>query len=292
MSFYLYSCNEEKVTVKFDVGAETVDGAVWGKEMFEGSNLSDEEPVKGDAQIFSLDRLTEDADKVLPNGRLTLLCNLEVSPNEDRQMEGTGMPKGRQAVAQPKNGLGSLLSQAFNNGDMFPDVTLNCGGQIFLCHKVVLGAWTDAFKAMFSNQMKENATSEVNIEDIEPDVLEQLLRFMYKDSINEETLAGMAAGLLAAADKYGVLKLKALCEEALCDNLNTGNAADLLVLSYFHRDVFETKILVHARKEFFAKMFLVYGNNLTIMEKRHRKKGRREFKRDCLKDFKLQQSLP
>lgn len=68
--------------------------------------------------------------------------------------------------------------------------------------------------------------------DVEPDVMADMLRFIYTDKApNLET---MAAELLAAADKYALERLKVMCEEALCNNLTVENVSEILILADRH----------------------------------------------------------
>ena len=57
--------------------------------------------------------------------------------------------------------LGDQLSEAFSGGQ-FSDVTLVCEEKMFPCHKVILSARSDVFKAMFSHEnTKEGQTNQV-----------------------------------------------------------------------------------------------------------------------------------
>ena len=61
--------------------------------------------------------------------------------------------------------------------------------------------------AMFEHDMEEKKNSRVEVKDVEPEVMAELLRFIYtgKTAANLDT---MAADLLAAADKYALERLK------------------------------------------------------------------------------------
>merc|ERR1719369_573016 len=47
----------------------------------------------------------------------------------------------------------------------FSDFTVFCGGEKFLCHRNILAARSDVFKAMLNNETKENIEQMVEIED-------------------------------------------------------------------------------------------------------------------------------
>ena len=81
----------------------------------------------------------------------------------------------------------------------------------------------------------------IHVQDMKHDVFEALLRYMYTDSL-PTTGDGLAAadgddanemlcGLLMAADRYGVERLRLLCEHRLCKVLNACNVADLLAFA-------------------------------------------------------------
>jgi hypothetical protein len=55
------------------------------------------------------------------------------------------------------------------------------------------------FKAMFSNEMKESATNKVKIDDFDFKTVQELLRFIYCEKV--EDLKEVALNLLQAADK-------------------------------------------------------------------------------------------
>merc|ERR1711902_409001 len=128
---------------------------------------------------------------------------------------------------------GDQLSEAFNGGD-FSDVTLICGEKRFSCHKFILSARSDVFKAMFSHEnTKEGQTNQAEITDTDPDTLEQLLKYIYSDKL-ECDMPNLASSLMTAADKYNIPRLKSLCEESICNNIEVSNAADILVLAHMY----------------------------------------------------------
>ena len=52
--------------------------------------------------------------------------------------------------------------------------------------------------------------------------------------INKDNILQSASGLLTAADKYNIPRLKTICEEAMCENIEVSNAAEVLMLGYLH----------------------------------------------------------
>ena len=89
--------------------------------------------------------------------------------------------------------------------------------------------------------MMESKAQLIQVQDMKHDVFEALLRYMYTDSwpTSGDGLAAadgddaneMLCGLLLAADRYGVERLRLLCEHRLCKVLNAGNVSDLLAFA-------------------------------------------------------------
>ncbi|XP_023608207.1 speckle-type POZ protein-like isoform X4 [Myotis lucifugus] len=93
-------------------------------------------------------------------------------------------------------------------------------------------ARSPVFNAMFEHEMEESKKNRVEINDVDPEVFKEMMRFIYTGKA--PNLDKMADNLLAAADKYALERLKVLCEEALCSNLSVENVADTLVLADLH----------------------------------------------------------
>ena len=128
--------------------------------------------------------------------------------------------------------LSEDLGSLFENSQ-FADVQLYCGGREFQCHKAILAARSQVFQAMFSHDMEEKKNCRVEVKDVEPEVMAELLRFIYTGK-TAANLESMAADLLAAADKYALERLKVMCEEALCNGLTVENVCDVLKIADLH----------------------------------------------------------
>ena len=131
----------------------------------------------------------------------------------------------------------------------FVDALIECGGQSFMCHQIILATSSPVFCAMFQADMREKETRTVFIQDIEPEIICLLLHWIYSGSIENAALLQtckrqtrnsqicnneMFIELLRAADKYQLDKLKELCEANLCSILNPTNVLELLVFGYLH----------------------------------------------------------
>jgi len=141
---------------------------------------------------------------------------------------------------------GKQFSEATNlkiyNDKEFSDVMVKCGGTKFECHKVVMAASSPVFKAMLTSNMKEKIKNEIEIDDIKPEVMTELLEFIYTG--RSSNLDNFSVDLLIAADKYGIDLLKKLCEGILINSLGIENCVSLLILG----DTFSTTIKESALK--------------------------------------------
>merc|ERR1719259_1115960 len=81
--------------------------------------------------------------------------------------------------------------------------------------------------------MRESFTGNVEINNMAPDVLENLLSYIY--TCNAPSIDRLSRELLAAADQYQVGKLKALCEMKLCAEIGIENCVHLLMLGDMHQ---------------------------------------------------------
>jgi speckle-type POZ protein len=126
------------------------------------------------------------------------------------------------------SGLSTHLDGLFNSMQ-FSDVILNIRGREFPAHKNILSARSKYFAAMFKHPMKEQSTNQIKIEDIEPEVFQELLHFIYTGRISKATMEKMAANLFIAADKYLLDELKMKCENYLVLHMSPDNCVVLLL---------------------------------------------------------------
>ena len=111
---------------------------------------------------------------------------------------------------------------------------IECGGEIFSCHRNILSTRSDVFRAMFQADMAENRTKKVAVKDIDSEVAREMLLFIYTGSVNGNVLKEKSRELLAAAERYQLDVLKSICEDHLCSNLQINNALENLVFGDIH----------------------------------------------------------
>ena len=89
---------------------------------------------------------------------------------------------------------------SFCQGDLFADVTITCGGKEFRAHKLILASQSPVFKKMFEIDMKERRSGVIEVPDITPAVMSDLLAYLYTGTApHVDTLA---RELLNVANKY------------------------------------------------------------------------------------------
>ena len=84
------------------------------------------------------------------------------------------------------------------------------GGTIFPAHKAVVAARSPVFNKIFTTEMLESKTDQVKIDDIQPDIFEIFLKFLYSGMLTK-TSTEKNQQLLYVAEKYQVETLTNIC---------------------------------------------------------------------------------
>jgi speckle-type POZ protein len=166
----------------------------------------------------------------LHNDCLTIRCLLTVAKESRTQDVQTSL------ITVPKSNLHKDFENMLNDGEG-ADVTFDVGGQLFRAHRCVLAFRSPVFRAELFGPMKEKATQCINIDDMEPLIFEALLHFIYTDSLPghcKDDKAATMQHLLVAADRYGVDRLRLLCESKLSDTIDVQTVATTLALAEQH----------------------------------------------------------
>jgi speckle-type POZ protein len=165
------------------------------------------------------------------NGYFTIRCVLTIIKEPRTEVKRT-------LLEVPGPNLQDHLVQMLKDGKG-ADVTFNVCGQLFHAHRCLLAARSPVFMAELFGPMKEKTTQHIKIDDIEPPIFEELLHFVYTDSMldDEQYKEGRTAKLqhlLVAADRYGLDKLRVLCERKLCESMDVETIATTLALAEQH----------------------------------------------------------
>ncbi|KAL3647909.1 BTB/POZ and MATH domain-containing protein 2 [Castilleja foliolosa] len=163
------------------------------------------------------------------------------------------------SISLPPSDIGQHFGHLLESGEG-SDVNFEVDGETFSAHKVVLAARSPVFKAQLYGPMKDQNTQCIKVEDIEAPVFNgvvsemaatvisskvlALLHFMYWDTLPDfEELTGlntkctstlMSQHILAAADRYGLDRLRLLCEAKLCLDVAINTVATTLALAEQH----------------------------------------------------------
>ncbi|KAK7803442.1 hypothetical protein U0070_011917 [Myodes glareolus] len=173
------------------------------------------------------DFLLDHSHGLLPEDQFTLLCmGILVPYSYSIPDEST-----EQRIQVPKGPLGDDLGKLWKNSS-FTDCCLVVAGQEFRAHKAILAARSPVFRAMFEHDTEESRKNRIEIHDLEPEVFKAMMGFIYTGK--EPDLHSIADAVLAAADKYGLERLKVMCESALFRDLTVENAAHTLFLADLH----------------------------------------------------------
>ncbi|KAG9452039.1 hypothetical protein H6P81_004943 [Aristolochia fimbriata] len=147
------------------------------------------------------------------------------------------------SIRVPESDIGTHFGMLLENQEG-SDVAFHVDGEKFYAHKLVLAARSSVFRDQFFKADEEDSKQEIVVTDLEPKVFKAMLHFIYRDTLMEDeeleasssscesTLSeSLAAKLLAAADKYGLGRLRLMCESYLCKDISVNSVASTLALA-------------------------------------------------------------
>jgi len=125
--------------------------------------------------------------------------------------------------------LAKDLEKVFMNKE-FSDIVVKCGNISFAAHKVILASRSPVFKTLLKANLEMKIKHAVYINDVNPEVMAEMLRFMYTGKAFNLDKIGM--DLLIAAEKYQMKSLKEVCEKKFIRSNNIGNYFSLLIMGH------------------------------------------------------------
>ncbi|KAL8522898.1 hypothetical protein ACS0TY_013018 [Phlomoides rotata] len=147
------------------------------------------------------------------------------------------------SIPLPPSDIGRHFGKLLESGEG-TDVNFVVDEETFPAHKIVLAARSPVFRAQLYGPMKDHNTQCIKVEDMEAPVFKALLHYIYWDKLPDmEELTGlnskwastlMSQHLLAAADRYGLDRLRLLCEANLYENVAINTVATTLALAEQH----------------------------------------------------------
>ncbi|XP_034604824.2 BTB/POZ and MATH domain-containing protein 2-like [Setaria viridis] len=118
------------------------------------------------------------------------------------------------------------------------DVTFSVGDRFFHAHRYVLAARSKVFKAQLFGTMKEEDARCIKVDNMEPAAFEGLLHYIYTDSLSDDCTVDRIVAtqhLLVAADRYGLDRLRVMCDARLSGWIDVQSVATTLALAEQHQ---------------------------------------------------------
>uniref|UniRef100_A0A8C5M4M5 BTB domain-containing protein n=1 Tax=Leptobrachium leishanense TaxID=445787 RepID=A0A8C5M4M5_9ANUR len=146
---------------------------------------------------------------------------IENSSEDHRKFDDTGFTLALQ------HGLENLRLE-----NSLTDVTLSVGSKLFPCHRVVLAAASNYFRAMFCNELKEKYEEKIVIRGVEAETMEIILNYTYtsKVVITKQNVQK----ILEAASLFQFLRMVDACSSFLTEALHPENCVGILRLADTH----------------------------------------------------------
>ncbi|XP_047074805.1 BTB/POZ and MATH domain-containing protein 2-like [Lolium rigidum] len=217
----------------------------WPKSFHEGPRVFSTR--EGSSASWGYNKLMRKSDlqesPYILNDALVVECNLSVikltPPHEESDVKLYSItPK------VPPSELVDNLSRLLEATEG-ADVSFKVKDEVFPAHKIILAMRSPVFWVDFYGPMRDESRRIVTVEDMQPAVFRGLLHFIYTDSLpplddldddddDDDEYDEMLRHLLVAADRYGIERMKLMCERKLCQNLYVGTVATTLALADQH----------------------------------------------------------
>ncbi|XP_020274386.1 BTB/POZ and MATH domain-containing protein 3-like isoform X2 [Asparagus officinalis] len=159
-------------------------------------------------------------------------------------------------ITVPPPDLGCCLERLLKSG-IASDIVFEVDDETFKAHKLILAARSPVFKAQFFGLIGNPDIDRVIVQDVEPPVFKAMLLFMYSDvfpdfhelsgAVSMSMMTNLVQHLLAAADRYGLERLKILCEEKLCEQVTADTVVSTMSLAeQYHCPLLKSACLRYA----------------------------------------------
>ncbi|XP_047074695.1 BTB/POZ and MATH domain-containing protein 1-like [Lolium rigidum] len=186
-------------------------------------------PKDCSAKVLLVGRDSLPAPASFKDDYLTVQCTITIVKE---------LPEAAKSVPAPSSNLHLHLGDLLES-QTGADVTFLVSGETFAAHKLIIAARSPVFMAEFFGHMREASAGRVVIKDMDPQAFKAMLHFIYTDTVPEldqelEAVAMMAQHLLAAANRYGLDRLKVICEGKLAGGITVETAATTLALAQQH----------------------------------------------------------
>ncbi|EGW04286.1 speckle-type POZ protein [Cricetulus griseus] len=203
----LLSCPKSPVWARFQFSIMSVDGEKTKGMISPRFFKSTPNQQCGFKKFIHRDLFLSLESWLLPDNELTVLCDVDLAIQDSFiNSEESTVP----GIQGPRCTTADELGQLWENS-LFTDCSLVVAGQEFGAHKAILAARSPVFRAMFEHDMEERRKNCAEIHDLEPQVFKAMMDFIYTGKVT--VFHSMADSIPAAADKYGLERLKVMCED-------------------------------------------------------------------------------
>ena len=131
----------------------------------------------------------------------------------------------------PSDEVSQSIYKLYKN-KVLTDTAIKCGDKEFKVHRAVLASRSPVFQAMFEVDMKEKQSGVIEVSDITPEAMSDLVTYLYTGTA--PNLKTLASELLEAAEKYQIFHLLTKCEDELGRNIKDTNVVEMLLLADLH----------------------------------------------------------
>ncbi|XP_053315601.1 kelch-like protein 6 [Spea bombifrons] len=146
---------------------------------------------------------------------------IENSSGDNRKFDDTGFTLALQ------NGLENLRLE-----NSLTDVILCVGNNFFSCHRVVLAAASNYFRAMFCNELKEKYEEKIVIRGVDAETMQIILDYTYTSKV--VITKHNVQKILEAASLFQFMRMVDACSSFLTEALNPENCVGILRLADTH----------------------------------------------------------
>ncbi|KAM3214180.1 hypothetical protein ACQJBY_066553 [Aegilops geniculata] len=165
------------------------------------------------------------------DGTLTVKCAITVLREQRPRVD---VPA---SLPVPASDLDRHLGELLRSG-RGSDIAFVVSGETFPAHKVVLAARSPLFMAeFFGDASEKKCARRQEVHGMKAAEFKAMLHFIYTDTAPEldrhddEESVALTCGLLAAADRYGLERLKLICSQKLSAVVCVGTVARILALA-------------------------------------------------------------
>jgi speckle-type POZ protein len=234
MEVYLYKkkVGNDNFNINFSLTLGGRDEFQWEKKAFD---LDTATGSYGWPKLMSIDVLFDESKGYIDaSGRLKIHLEIKLTELDANasQLDGSTVSQGYQC---------ETCSHYFEN-PAYSDFTLICDDGVSLpVHRLILAKKSPVFKTLFDGEMNE---SKRVLKDISSETMKDVMRFIYRGTVEMEDVKSIT-NVLHAAATYEIAELIALCIDALMEKIDKENVMAILNIAYVYGHVeLENKCLV------------------------------------------------